>query len=101
MVAMLGWIIPAPLATPNSVAVRPRRVIVSQAIFLRVSVVRIELAKASKFSGPAFAMTDRFGTAAVIFAIGSGTPMIPVDEGEMRRASISSDCASWPQMLFA
>ena len=81
MVAMLGWIIPAPFATPAMLTSFSPMGIFAEAIFGRVSVVRMAPAKARSATLPAAAFPTSAGSAAMIFSEGNGTPMMPVEDG--------------------
>src|SRR5579859_1982856 len=82
MVAMLGWIMPAPLATPANLTLIPLWVNSAETSLDRVSVVRMVLAKELSAPAPAWAVAIRLGRAAIIFSTGRGTPMMPVEEGK-------------------
>src|SRR3954467_6094070 len=82
MVAMLGWIIPAPFATPAMLTSFSPMRIFAEAIFGRVSVVMMAFAKARSAALPVAALATRAGSAAMIFSPGNGTPMIPVEDGK-------------------
>src|ERR1700694_3631000 len=81
MVAMLGWIMPAPLATPAMLIFVPLWTSSAVASLERVSVVRMVLAKAVSGAAPACAVATKLGIAAMSFSVGSGTPIMPVEEG--------------------
>src|SRR5579864_737825 len=72
-----------------------------EAIFLRVSVVMMAAANPSSASEPTCADATSLGTAAVIFSARSGTPMIPVDEGNTWLALAPRFLASSSQTLRA
>ena len=83
MVASCGWIMPAPFARPSTVIVFVPDRRLADAILGRVSVVMIALLKART---PRW-LADRDATSsdnlARIFSTGSGTPMMPVEEGKI------------------
>ena len=78
---------PAPLAQPKMLIVPPFPSLFSvtsttaRATFIFVSVVMIAVAKSSACSGDVPTAAGRCGSAARIFSAGSGTPMMPVDDG--------------------
>jgi hypothetical protein len=80
MVAMFGWIIPEPLATPTTRAPPRRR---ASAVFIVRSVVRMASANGST-SSPRAATAS--GTPARTRSIGSLWPITPVDP-------VSTSCA--------
>src|SRR5512141_1475121 len=101
MVAMLGWIIPAPLQTPEMVTVsRPDRND-EDAIFGRVSVVMMARAKDSKAGASDERERASAGTAVQIVSTGRGTPMIPVEDGNTKSAAASSCVPSSAQIARA
>ncbi len=77
MVAMLGWIIPAPLAIPPIRTGRPSSSNSTAVDFGRVSVVMMASAAASPPSGPRAATASAMPSS--IFSMGSGSPMTPVE----------------------
>ncbi len=86
-----GWIIPEPL--PKA-ATRTSRVAPSasfnssraKAIFSTRSVVRIACAASEKSLGSEPTLAASSGNAAISFSAGSGTPMIPVEDGNTSSA---------------
>src|SRR5213592_4005173 len=85
MVASCGWIMPEPLATPVIDALPDRRGRLAN--LGRESVVRIASAKFRKCSAEAPAFATSAPRWDVIFSTGRGTPMIPVDEGNISETS--------------
>ena len=77
MVAMSGWIMPDPLATPTSSTVRPPTSARADAPFGKVSVVPIARATCSQLAGGAAAAS---ASPASALSTGSGTPMTPVED---------------------
>ena len=88
MVAMLGAIMPQPLAMPPSVKVEP----LTTASLGTVSVVRMPLAASSAPSADSFFAS--FGVALRITSIGSGVPMIPVEQTSTCSAAMPSASAA-------
>src|SRR3990172_790925 len=78
MVAMLGHIIPAPLAMPATVTLLPLMLKLDWRVFGNASVVIIAEAAREKPSGRSPAISS--GTPALTFSTGKGTPMTPVDD---------------------
>ena len=76
MVAMLGWIMPAPLAMPVQRTWRSPICAVRVTSLGRVSVVMMAVAAAGQPSGESSSTT--LGTPASTLAIGSCTPITPV-----------------------
>ena len=74
IVAMLGAIIPQPLAIPPRVKVEP----LTSASLALWSVVRIP--RAASWAPPADSFLASLGVAARMTSIGSGVPMIPVEQ---------------------
>ncbi len=68
---------------------------------MRVSVVMIAVAKAFSASASSPRPATTAGTAATSFSTGSGTPMIPVDEGMMNCGAASSAAPSAAQLCSA
>ena len=95
-VAMLGWIIPEPLAIPRILTRSPPRKISREASLRQVSVVRMADA-AGVGSGPRLATSD--GTAVTIFATGRSTPMTPVEHVSTASAGTPSASATAPAMV--
>ena len=79
IVAMSGWIIPAPFAMPVTVTGTPSTATRRDAPFGTVSVVMIADTAANQRSGARAACAA--GSAATIFATGSGSMMTPVENG--------------------
>src|SRR5262249_37213665 len=99
MVAMLGWIMPAPLARPVTFTVAAPISIRREAALGRVSVVMIACAAASQLSARIF---DRqTGKPAASFPIGSGSMMTPVENGSTCDGEQPSSCASSLQVRRA
>ncbi len=94
IVAMFGWIIPAPFAIPTTLPRRPLHAKEARATFGPESVVRIACAAASTPDGERRACAS--GRAARIFRSGRTTPMTPVDAtrtsrfGTRRRSAAAS-----------
>src|SRR5450432_748239 len=82
MVAIFGWIMPEPLATPRRVTGLPATVNWAEAVLGRVSVVGVALAKAWAEASEELRFTARSESLAMIFSVGRGTPMMPVEEGK-------------------
>ena len=74
MVAILGWIIPEPLATPAIVTTSRPKVSVTAIVLVAVSVVKIALAKSS-----AFPLTTILERPFFKVSIGSNSPITPVE----------------------
>src|SRR5947208_11886937 len=87
---------PEPLAIPLIAALPFRSG--TLAIFERVSVVRIALANPRKFSIEVPAFCSKGFSEEIIFPLGSGSPMIPVDEGKISDALASNWTEVWRQI---
>src|ERR1700679_522321 len=92
--ASWGWIMPAPLARPAIRTGRPLISIVAWAVLGRVSVVMMAAATLAKWSVVPPTASRRAGKAARTFSTGSGTPMMPVEEGK-------TACGLQPKTLAA
>ncbi len=77
-----GWIMPAPFAVPKMLTATPSMSITARATFIFVSVVMMAVAKSSAWPGVPPRVARSAGMALTIFSAGSGTPMIPVEEGK-------------------
>ena len=77
---------PEPLATPRMVTGFPINWISAEAALARVSVVRIASAKARAEASEEARVAKSSESLAMIFSMGSGTPMMPVDEGKISLA---------------
>ena len=93
VVAMFGWIMPEPLATPNSRIGRaaPGKVSSPWATLVTVSVVRIALANPR---GSADSDSPTVGIAAAILPTSSGTPITPVEQVKTASVGHSSGVAA-------
>src|ERR1700730_12071249 len=80
MVAILGWIIPAPLVQPSNRIVRPDSVQRDAAHFGRVSVVMMALVNPPNPSTVRSAIFARAGTACKIRSTRHGRPITPVEQ---------------------
>jgi len=89
VVAILGPIIPAPLAVAPIVTSLPEILNFAQACLARVSVVIIALAKSSPDFADEVMMLIVFEMPLIIFRIGIGSPIIPVE-------ATSTSCGSQP-----
>src|SRR6202044_3134221 len=65
-----------------------------------VSVVKIAVANASALSAPLPSAAFAMGTAATSFSTGSGTPIIPVDEGKISSNTHPNASATATQLLW-
>src|SRR5882672_9807231 len=81
MVAIFGWIMPEPFAMPRIVMSWPAILICAEAALERVSVVGMAWAKAWAEASVAARAASRLGSLLMILSAGSGTPMMPVDDG--------------------
>ena len=90
IVAMFGWIIPAPLAMPVTVIGTPSTTMRRDAPLGTVSVVMIADTAANQLSGRAAPFAA--GSAATSRATGSGSMITPVENG-------STSCIVHPTML--
>ncbi len=68
----------------------PLIVISACAVFMRVSVVRMAVAKASAAAGVLSSLATAAGRAAMSLSTGRGTPMMPVEDGKI-------SCGSQPR----
>ena len=87
IVAIFGWIIPDPFATPATVTSVPSWSKDTAISFVLLSVVKIDLAN----PGPSFLESSILGIYFLIRAIGSSTPMIPVDATAIESRSIDRE----------
>src|ERR1700680_2785650 len=93
MVASWGWIIPAPFATPtNLISFFPIRQ-KDDAIFVRVSVVKIACANWIRASSDAAREDISSGNFATTLSAGRGTPIMPVEDGKTSSAAMPSTLA--------
>ncbi|OIQ79802.1 hypothetical protein GALL_384500 [mine drainage metagenome] len=79
MVAMLGWIMPEPLAIPVMVTVLPPISTWREVPLATISVVMIAVAALSQLSSPRSA--TQAGRPATTRSTGSGSMMTPVENG--------------------
>jgi len=92
MVAMSGWIMPAPLAMPVTVTGAPSMSTRRDAALCTVSVVMMPRAAAIQPSARAAARAA--GSAATSRLIGSGSMITPVENGSTSAGAQSSSCAT-------
>ena len=88
MVAMSGHIMPAPLATAETVAVFSPTASCLDAYLGKASVVMIASAASTALSPPR--PLTSFGMAFLIFPAGRRSPITPVEEGTTRDSSYCS-----------
>ena len=96
---MSGAIIPAPLPMPATVTRRPPILTTAFATLGNASVVMIARANRHRPSGLASPIARSIP--AVSFAIGSDTPMIPVDDAATSSGAIPSEAAAMAQAACA
>ena len=99
IVAMLGWIIPAPLAMPPIVTLRPPTLKRMANSLRRVSVVMIALAASTPFSVPS--LVAALSMPLRIFGIGSRVPIRPVEQTSHSRALVCVTSAACSIMALA
>ena len=87
---------PEPLATPVTAALPFRSG--TLAIFGRVSVVRMALANPRRFSIEVPAFCSKGFSEETILPLGSGRPMIPVDDGKISDALACNRTEVWRQI---
>ena len=73
---------PAPLQAPKSRTGCPSTSMTARATFILVSVVMMAVAKSSACAGVLPTEAFNAGNAPTSFSMGSGTPMMPVEEGK-------------------
>src|SRR6185312_9032873 len=78
---------PEPLATPRMDTSFLPTLNFAEAIFLRVSVVRMASENSRNFCSVACRDANNAGRFATLFSLGSGTPIIPVDDGTTCRTA--------------
>ena len=91
IVAMFGWIMPAPLAMPVTVTGTPSTTTRRDAPFGTVSVVMI--ARAAAYQPSSRAAASAAGSAATMRSTGSGSMITPVEYGS---TSSGAQPSSWP-----
>ncbi len=99
IVAMSGWIIPEPLAMPVTVTGTPSTATRRDAPLGTVSVVMIADTAANQWSGASAAFAC--GSAATIFATGSGSMITPVENGRTASGAQPSAAATAAQVASA
>jgi hypothetical protein len=99
MVAMFGRIMPAPLAMPVTVTVRPPMVTWRDAALGNVSVVMMPSAACPQFDG--FRSASAAGRPAMMRSIGSVSMITPVENGSTSWRSTPSCVASASHTAFA
>ena len=99
IVAMSGWIIPAPFAMPVTVTGTPSTSTRRDAPLGTVSVVMIAETAANQRSGASAAFAA--GSAATIFATGSGSMITPVENGSTCCGAQPSIAATAAQVASA
>src|SRR6266853_4572814 len=90
MVAICGWIMPAPFAMPRTVTCFDAVLNRADAIFGRVSVVIMAWAKVSALCSCDDRAAISSGNFAQSFSAGNRTPMMPVEDGKISEASTLS-----------